>query len=98
MDNEAVNKALVEERRYGVNVGRKHAVVGFRHPRSADEPGKGENVEREGEIRVARNCIAVLGERSTMQWSTHQDGRRNAEGRTQNGKIDTRNPRGARLD
>ena len=67
-------KPAVEERRYGVNVGRKLAVVGFRHPRSADEPGKGENVEREGEVRVARNCIAVLGERSTMQWSTHQDG------------------------
>jgi len=65
---------VVEEQRYGVNVGRAHAVIGFRYPRSADEPGKGENVEREGEVRVARNCIAVLGERSTMQWSTHRDG------------------------
>jgi hypothetical protein len=53
--------------RFGVNVGRKQAVVGFRYP-SEREPGKGDNIVREGDERRAAPCLmAVLGMPSPLQ-------------------------------
>jgi hypothetical protein len=57
LPNPAPNLAFV------VHIGsrkRPRAIVGFRQPSFKFPEGKGENQVREGEIRVAPNCIAVL--------------------------------------
>ena len=58
--------------RFAVHVGSKKkpcAIVGFRQPSFKIPVGKDENVVRDGEIRVASNCIAVLGMPSPLQWT-----------------------------
>jgi hypothetical protein len=69
-----VKKKSVAEARYGV-VRQGLAVVGFRTP--FEEEGKGENVVREREVRVASKCLAVIGMPSTMQFGW--DGRASSE-------------------
>jgi hypothetical protein len=50
---------------FGVLVG-SEAIVGFRYP-TEKVLGKGDNVPRSGEMRVAMLLIAVLGEPSPLQ-------------------------------
>jgi hypothetical protein len=58
----------IDGARYGIRVGKREAVVGFRYPASKFEPDAGDNIVRDGEVRVASHCLAVLGMPSPMQY------------------------------
>lgn len=53
---------------FSVLIGENEAVVGFRNPSSKDAVGEGENIVRDGEVRVASHCLAVLGMPSSLQY------------------------------
>lgn len=55
--------------RHAVRVGEREAVVGFRYPESKSDPGEGDNVVRDGEVRVASHCVAVLGMPSSLMYA-----------------------------
>jgi hypothetical protein len=60
-----MKKKIVDSTAWGIIVG-KQAVVGFRY--ATDRvPGKGDNVIRDGEVRVAPLVMAVLGQPSSIQ-------------------------------
>ena len=61
----AKKKSETQSTRHVVRVGKSEAVVGFRYPDSKTKPGEGDNVARDGEVRVASHCVAVLGIQST---------------------------------
>jgi hypothetical protein len=61
--------------RYGICVGKKQAVIGFRTPNPPSGPpsGQGKNIVGDGEVRVAPCLLATLGIPSPLQytWVSH---------------------------
>jgi hypothetical protein len=62
-------KSKAAATQYAVRVGERVAVVGFRYPESKSKPGEGDNVVRDGEVRVASHCVAVLGTPSSLMYA-----------------------------
>ena len=69
----AKKKSETQSTRHVVHVGKSEAVVGFRYPESKSKPGEGDNIVRDGEVRVASHCVAVLGTPSSLIYTWNSE-------------------------